>query len=124
MATDDLTVGAEGAQPKVSADRLREARVYLGLNRDDVSGAMDRERRWVDDIENGRQAITGEELRKLSRLYRRPVAWLCGETTFQPSPEMLRQVENLTEGDREAVLDFAEFLQGAGGPGWSRRDRG
>jgi hypothetical protein len=78
---------------------------------------MDRERRWVDDIENGRQAITGEELRKLSRLYRRPIAWLFGESTFQPSPEMLRQLhENprLTDIDREAVLDFAEFLQGAG----------
>lgn len=102
---------------KVSADRLREARVYLGFNRDDVSQAMGRERRWVDDIEQGRTQITGEELRKLSRLYRRPVGWLCGETTFQPDPEMLRRLnENprLTEGDREAVLDFAEFLQGAG----------
>jgi transcriptional regulator with XRE-family HTH domain len=99
---------------KVSADRLREARVYLGFSRDDVSGAMGRERRWVDDIEHGRQPVTGEELRKLSRLYQRPVAWLCGETTFQPDPDLLRQVENLTEGDREAVLDFAEFLEGAG----------
>jgi transcriptional regulator with XRE-family HTH domain len=101
----------------VKADRLRDARVYLGFSRDDVSGAMGRERRWVDDIENGRQQVTGEELRKLSRLYRRPVGWLCGETTFQPDPEMLRKLhENprLTEGDREAVLDFAEFLQGAG----------
>ena len=109
---------------KVSADRLREARVYLGFNRDDVSAAMGRERRWVDDIEHGRQKVTGEELRKLSRLYRRPVAWLCGETTFQPGPEMLRQVENLTEGDREAILDFAEFLEGAGPPAKPRRSRG
>lgn len=98
----------------VSADRLREARVYLGFSRDEVSGAMGRERRWVDDIENGRQNITGEELRKLSRLYRRPVGWLQGKTEFQPDPDLLRQVENLTEGDREAILDFAEFLQGAG----------
>ena len=99
---------------KIIADRLREARVYLGFNRDDVSGAMGRERRWVDDIEHGRRQVTGEELRKLARLYRRPVAWLCGESSFQPSPDMLRQVENLTEHDREAVLDFAEFLEGAG----------
>ncbi len=95
--------------------------MYLGFSRDDVSGAMGRERRWVDDIEHGRTSVTGEELRKLSRLYRRPVAWLCGETTFQPGPDLLRQVENLTEGDREAVLDFAEFLQGAGPPPPSSR---
>jgi len=101
---------------KVSADRLREARTYLGFSQDEVSGAMKCERRWVDDIEHGRRPVTGEELRKLSRLYRRPVAWLCGETAFQPDADLLRQVENLTEGDREAVLDFAEFLQGAGKP--------
>ena len=101
---------------KVSADRLREAREYMGFSPDDVSCAMDRERQWIDDIEHGRQKITGEELRKLSRLYRRPIAWLCGESTFQPPPEMLRQLDNprLTDGDREAVLDFAEWLQGAG----------
>ena len=112
------------SERKVSADRLREARVYLGFNRDEVSGAMGRERRWVDDIEHGRQQITGEELRKLSRLYRRPVAWLCGETTFQPDVKLLRQVEHLGEGDREAILDFAEFLQGAGPAPKPRRARG
>jgi transcriptional regulator with XRE-family HTH domain len=101
---------------KVSAERLRSARVYLGFNRDQVSKAMQRERSWVDDIEHGRLAITGEELRKLSRLYRRPVAWLCGETTFTPDAGLLRSVEGLTEGDREAILDFAEFLQGSGIP--------
>ena len=112
---------------KVSAGRLREAREYIGFSQGDAASAMQREPGWVDDIERGRQQVTGEELRRLSRLYRRPVAWLCGETTFQPSAEMLRQLnENprLTEGDREAVLDFAEFLQGAGPAPKPRRDRG
>lgn len=101
----------------VKAGRLREARVYLGFSRDEVSGAMGRERRWVDDIEHGRQRITGEDLRKLSRLYRRPAGWFTGEWEHHPDPGMVRQLnENprLTEGDREAVLDFAEFLAGAG----------
>jgi len=101
------------AEP-VKADRLREARVYLGFNRDEVAAAMGRERSWVDDIEHGRTQVTGEELRKLSRLYRRPVGWLQGQAEFQPDAGLLRQVENLTEGDREAILDFAEFLHGAG----------
>ena len=111
----------------VKADRLREAREYIGFSKDDVARAMQCEPIWVDGIENGRTTVTGEELRKLSRLYRRPVAWLCGETTFQPSAEMLRQLnENprLTDGDREAVLDFAEFLQGSGPAPKPRRDRG
>jgi transcriptional regulator with XRE-family HTH domain len=104
---------ADDRPAAVKAERLHEARDYLGFSQDDVAGAMDRERGWVDDIEHGRQRVTGEELRKLSRLYQRPVAWLCGETTFQPGPELLRQVEHLDEGDREAMLDFAEFLEGA-----------
>ncbi len=114
------------SEVKVSADRLREARVYLGFSQDDVATIIECERSRFDDIEAGRQQITGEELRKLSRLYRRPVKWLCGETTFQPDPEMLRQLhENprLTERDREAVLDFAEFLQGAGKPPKPHRNR-
>lgn len=118
---------ADETPAAVSAGRLREARVYLGFSRDDVSGAMGRERRWVDDIENGRQRITGEELRKLSRLYRRPVGWFTGEWEHHPDPDMVRQLnENprLTEGDREAVLDFAEFLAGAGPAPKPRRDRG
>ena len=41
---------------KILASRLREARVYLGFSRDDVSGAIGRERCWVDDIEHGRPA--------------------------------------------------------------------
>ena len=96
---------------KVSATRLREARTYLGFSPDDVATIIGCERSRFDDIEAGRTTVTGEELRKLSRLYMRPVPWLCGETTFQSSPEMLRQIEHLTEGDREGILDFAEFLQ-------------
>jgi transcriptional regulator with XRE-family HTH domain len=108
----------------VKAERLREARTYLGFSLDDVSGAMNRERRWVDDIENGRQRITGEELRKLSRLYQRPVAWLCGESKFEPGPGIMRMLEDVKDaGDREAILDFAEFLQGAGPPPPPDRER-
>lgn len=108
-----------GTGATVSASRLREAREYLGFSQGDVAAAMDRVPGWTDDIENGRRAITGEELCKLSRLYRRPVGWFTGEWEHHPDPDMVRQLnENprLTDGDREAVLDFAEFLAGAGKP--------
>lgn len=112
------------AEVKVSADRLREARVYLGFSQDDVANATGWHVDRIITLEDGTGGpATGLELRKLSRLYRRPVAWLCGETTFQPGPEMLHQVENLTDGDREAILDFAEFLEGAGPAPAPRRSR-
>lgn len=94
--------------------RLVEAREYLGVTVQQAAGALG----WPADrllaLESGDTVTpSGADVRRLARLYRRPVAWLCGETTFQPSPEMLRQVEKLSAGDREAVLDFAEFLEGA-----------
>ena len=111
----------------VSAARLREAREYLGFARADVAGATGWPIDRIVTLEDGTGTITGAELRTLSRLYRRPVAWLQGETAFHPDPGMVRRLnENsrLTDRDREAVLDFAEFLAGAGKPSDVRRDRG
>jgi len=99
---------------KVLGSRLREAREYHGFSRDDVDTAIGWPAGTIASVEDGSCTIDGGKLRKLSRLYRRPVEWLCGETTFTPSPSLLRSVENMTPGDREAILDFAEFLQGAG----------
>jgi transcriptional regulator with XRE-family HTH domain len=109
----------------VSAARLREAREYIGFSRADVAEATGWPIDRIVTLEDGTAStITGEELRKLSRLYRRPVAWLQGETTFRPSPDLLRRLEHLTPGDREAILDFHEWLQGAGPAPKPRRDRG
>jgi len=111
---------------KVSADRIREAREYLGFSRDDVNSTLGWPVGRIEDIESGGCMVTGEELRKLSRLYRRPVGWFTGEWEHHPDPDMVRQLnENprLTERDREIVLDFAEFLAGAGPAPKPRRDR-
>jgi len=102
----------------VSSDRLREAREYLGFHLEDVAQATGWPQARIAALEDGTSTrITGAELRKLSRLYRRPVTWLQGETTFTPDAGFLQKLEDLTDGDREAVLSFAEWLQGAGPPG-------
>jgi transcriptional regulator with XRE-family HTH domain len=96
--------------------RLREAREFFGFTVADVAAALGCPAGDIEQLEAGGTTITGEYLRKLSRLYRRPVAWFSDETSFEPSADLLRQVEGLSGHDREAVLDFAEFLQGAGKP--------
>lgn len=98
----------------VLASRLLEAREYLGVTREQVAGRLGWSVDQLTRLEAGDTGISGGDLRRLSRLYRRPVAWLCGETSYQPSAAELRAVEGLSEGDREAILDFAEFLHGAG----------
>jgi transcriptional regulator with XRE-family HTH domain len=103
--------------------RLVEAREYVGFTVAEVAGALGCPASVIEQIEAGGATITGEHLRKLSRLYRRPVKWFSDEVPFEPSPELLRQVEGLGGHDREAVLDFAEFLQGAGKPAAVRREQ-
>lgn len=96
------------------ASRFREAREYLGVSQEQVSAALKWDVDRIMQIEDGGTKVTGLEVRRLARLYRRPVAWFSGVSDFQPSPDLLRKVEHLCDGDREAILDFAEWLQGAG----------
>jgi transcriptional regulator with XRE-family HTH domain len=108
---------ADYLQPrKIAAGSIRDAREYVGLTLNEVSAALGMEPRELERIEDGDAKVTGEQLRKFGRMYRRPAGWFFGETRFEPGPDLLRQVEGLSEHDRSAVLDFAEFLQGAGSP--------
>ena len=108
----------------IKAERLKHAREWLGFSVAEVARALDVPLSRVEDLEAGISAsITGLELRQLSRLYRRPIAWFRGETRFEPGQDLLRQVENLSDGDREVVLEFAEWLQGAGPALKPRREK-
>jgi transcriptional regulator with XRE-family HTH domain len=93
------------------SDRIRQAREYLGFS---VAQAAERLRcapMLLEAIEAGTADPGPEMLAKLGKLYMRPVAWLKGEFRFDPSSVLVCGTEDLTPGDREAVLDFAEFLQ-------------
>jgi transcriptional regulator with XRE-family HTH domain len=100
----------------VPAARLLEAREFLGFTREQVAAAIGLDAAALASLETGGTTISGEHLRQLSIIYRRPIAWFRGESTFEPGAEMLRQLEGQSEHDRNTVLDFAEWLQGAGPP--------
>jgi transcriptional regulator with XRE-family HTH domain len=91
--------------------RFREAREYLGVTRDQVAAALHCSPLLIEGLEDGGVEPSAAFLVQLSRLYHRPAEWFTGEFTFSPSPGLLGKVENLTTRDRDAVLDFAEFLQ-------------
>jgi transcriptional regulator with XRE-family HTH domain len=97
------------------AGRLKEGRECLGLTQADVAGALGIPRSSISAIESGTRKVSGLELRRLSRLYRRTVGWLLGEETV-PDPAILAAVQGLAETDRAQVLRFAEFLASAGKP--------
>lgn len=104
------------------ARRLRFAREYIGLLQEDVATALGIPRASVSAIESGKRRVSSLELRRLGRLYRRPVAWLLNEegAEFDPDASLLRATEALSDHDKEQVLRFAEFLADAGRPGSDR----
>jgi transcriptional regulator with XRE-family HTH domain len=65
--------------PRAVPDRILEAREHTGLTLEAAAAAL----RWSPGIlvgmELGNVRPSASELEKLSRLYRRPVAWLCGQ---------------------------------------------
>ena len=123
MSTD--TPESEASEEMVLAQRLREAREYIGLLQEDVATALDIPRASVSALEAGKRRVSSLELRRLGRLYRRPVAWLLGEegAELDMDAPLYRATAALSDQDKEQVLRFAEFLAGAGRPGPVRAER-
>ena len=114
---DDLP-SDESEQAALGA-RLKESREYVGLLQEDVATALGIPRTSVHALEAGKRKVAGLELRRLARLYRRPVGWLLGEEEIEldDAEPLFRAAAALSESDREQVLRFAEFLAAAGKPG-------
>jgi transcriptional regulator with XRE-family HTH domain len=110
----------------VIGNRLREAREYVGLLQDDVATALGIPRTSLSALEAGKRKVSGVELRRLARLYRRPVAWLLGEEEIQlgDADPLFRATASLSAHDKEQVLRFAEFLAAAGRPSGTSRAAG
>ena len=106
------------------AQRLRFAREYIGMLQEDVATALDIPRASVSAIESGKRRVSSLELRRLGRLYRRPVAWLLEEegAELEVDAPLARVTEALSDHDKRQVLRFAEFLAGAGWPGSNRAE--
>lgn len=104
-------------QAKIGA-RLKEAREYVGLLQEDVAAALGIPRASVSAMESGKRRVTGLEVRRLARIYRKPVGWLLGEDDVELSDAepLFRATETLSPRDRDQVLRFAEFLASAGKP--------
>lgn len=103
------------------AGRLREAREFVGMSQGEVAEALNINRASVSLIESGRRKVSAGELRSLARLYRRSLEYLLtGQTYVDEADEtiqaLFRTTKELTDTDRQQVLTFARFLQGAGPP--------
>jgi transcriptional regulator with XRE-family HTH domain len=95
------------------ATRLREVREYLGLSQQYVSSATGIPRAAISEIERGNRKVDSLELRKLAKLYHHPVSYFLGveDQPSDVSPALGRVLIELTSGDHDEVLRFAEFLK-------------
>jgi transcriptional regulator with XRE-family HTH domain len=96
--------------------RLREVREYLGFSQQMVADRTGIARSSISDIERGTRKVDSLELKKLGRLYRRPVGYFLDERPDATAGDhaiagLARALAQLTEGDREAVVSFAEYLR-------------
>lgn len=97
-------------------ERLRATRDYLGMSQQHVSDMTGIPRSAVSDIERGARRVDSLELKKLARLYMRPVSYFLakeedadlGEHALAGLP---RALVGLSDGDWDEVLSFAEFLK-------------
>jgi len=104
--------------------RLRSAREYLALSQHDVTVSTGIPRSAISDIERGQRKVDSLELRKLAKLYRRPVSALLAEeldgdasTDGGDLSALARAVRGLTGEDQEELVRFAEFLRFQSRPG-------
>lgn len=105
------------------AQRIREAREYLGLSQGVVADAVGVPRPSISMMESGQRKVSADELRKLAQLYRKPYGYFLGEEVVGETAEsaesvtaLFRAAKDLSENDRLQVLRFAEFLRDAGPP--------
>jgi transcriptional regulator with XRE-family HTH domain len=101
---------------KSLGERLREAREYLGFSQDQVATFLGVPRSALSLIEAGQRKVDALELKRLARLYKRPLGYFTGdeleEVSFGGDIEHLaRKVSELSPDDREELGRFADFLR-------------
>ncbi len=98
------------------AERLREAREYLGLSQQFVAEHTSIPRVAISAIENGKRKVEALELEALAAIYKYPVTHFLEGSLDAPASvrALAREAANLTERDREEVLRFAQFVKAYG----------
>ncbi|MFM0059833.1 helix-turn-helix transcriptional regulator [Paraburkholderia phytofirmans] len=99
------------------AQRLREAREYVGLSQEDVAAVLGVKRTAVTHIEAGSRKVEAVELDKLSQLYGKTVQFfLTGESLAEDTRVafLARATHGLSDKDFEELGRFAEFLRSSG----------
>lgn len=113
MSTQPLGFAGPADEGQVLGARLKEAREYIGLKQEQVATHLGIPRTGVSDIEKGKRSVSAIELKKLAHLYQRSVQFFTGDDPAVPADVafLARMASALSDGDRQELQRFAEFLQ-------------
>lgn len=122
MSSGSVISQARGENQEKLAERLREARDYLGLSQEFVAQQTGISRLAISAIENSRRRVEALELTALAALYKYPVTYFLEGALEEPASvrAIARAATHLTDRDRDQVLHFARFLKEYGS---SQRDQ-
>ncbi|WP_216325695.1 helix-turn-helix transcriptional regulator [Deinococcus aestuarii] len=116
--TREYVLDAE--QERRLAERVKEARDYLGLSQEFVADRIGISRPAMSALETGKRKISSIELHKLARLLKKPLEYFFDDDEVLAGPQdetaqaLYRASKGLSEQDKQQVLRFAEFLRQAG----------
>jgi len=107
----------KGEDRRGLAQRLREAREYLGFSQEEVAGFLGIARSALSNIETGQRKVDALELKRLAQLFKRPLSYFTGEAD-EAEPlfaadvaHLARKASKLSPQDREELSRFADFLR-------------
>lgn len=111
---NSASVASENERAQL-AEKLRQAREYLGLSQEEVSKAVGIPRAAISLVESGQRRVDALELKKFAAVYERPVSYFTGEDYSSPYlpdevEHLARAARDLSQKDREELARFAEFL--------------
>jgi transcriptional regulator with XRE-family HTH domain len=99
------------------AEKLRQAREYVGLKQEDVAKRLNIPRSALSNVEAGMRKVDALELSELAKLYQRPIAWFTGEEAGAADElpaevaHVARAAASLSQQDRQELARFADFLK-------------
>ena len=103
---------------EILGQRLRLARLNVGLSQEAVAGELQVPRPTISQIESGKRGVSGLELAQLARLYGRPIASFLDATSaeaLQDDPlTLLFSAADLQPQDRQVVAEFEALSRAFG----------
>ena len=113
-ATNQIEQARDSDEFNTIGDRLKYARKYVRLDSEEAATCLGIPVSSVHEIEMGKRYPSESELKKMSKLYLRPVKYLVsGEPVVPVNPdELFANAPKISKRDRRKIQRFAEFLAG------------